>query len=67
MDSFQTAFQPASNIFSLLMDDKIRFYYTNCNKKKGTLLLGHPELAADPMVAFMDMTDQENPAFQYAL
>jgi hypothetical protein len=26
----------------------------------------HPELAADPMIAFMDMTDRENPVFQYA-
>lgn len=48
------------------MDIKIRFYYTYCNKKKATLLMEHPELAADPMIAFMDMTDRENPAFQYA-
>ena len=48
------------------MDIKIRFYYTYCNEKKATLLMEHPELAADPMIAFMDMTDRENPAFQYA-
>lgn len=45
---------------------KIRFYYTYCNGKKAALLIEHPELAANPMVAFMDMTDRENPAFQYA-
>ncbi|KFY80349.1 hypothetical protein V499_00785 [Pseudogymnoascus sp. VKM F-103] len=42
------------------------FYYTSCNAKKATILMEHPELAADPMIAFMDMTDRENPAFQYA-
>jgi ACS family allantoate permease-like MFS transporter len=48
------------------MHVKTRFYYTSCNAKKAALLMEHPELAADPMIAFMDMTDRENPAFQYA-
>jgi hypothetical protein len=26
----------------------------------------HPELANDLMLAFMDLTDRENPAFQYS-
>ena len=30
------------------------------------MLQEHPEMAADPMIAFMDMTDKENPVFQYA-
>jgi hypothetical protein len=57
---------PSNRSLSLLMDVKIRFYYTYCNEKKATLLMEHPELATDPMIAFMDMTDRENPAFQYA-
>jgi ACS family allantoate permease-like MFS transporter len=61
----KTAFQQISDTFSLLMNVKIRFYYSSCNKKNATLLLEHPEIAADPMIAFMDMTDRENPAFQY--
>ncbi|KAJ5946131.1 major facilitator superfamily domain-containing protein [Penicillium verhagenii] len=43
------------------------FYYNYCNKKKGDLLRAQSELVDDPMAAFMDMTDQENPAFQYSL
>ncbi|KAK5991739.1 putative transporter-like protein [Cladobotryum mycophilum] len=42
------------------------FYYSYCNNKKAVLLMQQPELIADPMAAFMDMTDRENPAFQYA-
>ncbi|CAL5866024.1 uncharacterized protein PFLUO_LOCUS231 [Penicillium psychrofluorescens] len=52
---------------SILAYTSLWFYYTYCNKKKAALLSEQPELAADPMVAFMDVTDRENPAFQYSL
>lgn len=52
---------------SLLIHTKSRFYYNYSNKKKEDLLRAQPDLAADPMVAFMDITDRENPAFKYSL
>lgn len=47
------------------MNIKYRFYYTSRNEKADALLSNQPQLAADPMLAFMDMTDRENPAFRY--
>jgi ACS family allantoate permease-like MFS transporter len=47
------------------MKMKHRFYYTFRNKKADKLLSDQHQLAADPMLAFMDMTDRENPAFRY--
>lgn len=49
----------------LLMRLGNRVFYTYGNRKKAALLRDQPELAADPMIAFMDMTDGENPVFQY--
>ncbi|KAJ5552822.1 major facilitator superfamily domain-containing protein [Penicillium frequentans] len=52
---------------SILAYTCLWFYYTCSNKKKAALLRAQPDLAADPMVSFMDMTDCENPAFQYSV
>lgn len=41
-------------------------YYTWRNKQKVVQEQQQRELAADPNLAFMDLTDQENPAFRYA-
>lgn len=37
----------------------------HCNKQKAALRAQRPELADDPSIAFGDLTDRENPVFQY--
>ncbi|KAJ5126487.1 major facilitator superfamily domain-containing protein [Penicillium atrosanguineum] len=41
------------------------FYYTYTNEKKSARVENGPNQDADPMLAFMDLTDKENPQFQY--
>ncbi|KAK4498080.1 hypothetical protein PRZ48_010736 [Zasmidium cellare] len=40
-------------------------YYYYQNKKKAALREAQPELTNDPNVSFIDLTDQENPVFNY--
>ncbi|KAL4862803.1 major facilitator superfamily domain-containing protein [Aspergillus spectabilis] len=41
------------------------FYYGYRNTQKAALLGEQPESAVDPMIAFMDVTDRDNPYFRY--
>lgn len=44
-----------------------RFHYRSANSKKLAMREQHPELVEDPSIAFGDLTDKENPVFQYVM
>ena len=49
----------------LEIDDSV--YYRVQNHRKIAQAAANPGLVNDPNLAFLDLTDQQNPAFRYAL
>jgi hypothetical protein len=45
----------------------LSLYYRVQNKRKVAQAAANPELVNDPNLAFLDLTDKQNPAFRYAM